>query len=106
MKTLLTLTLLFAVTSSLAAETDDLKQLNQHQQRLQQLLDDLKKSEQQRDEQKAVLENLAKQTECNWTLIQSYETCEQLYQQAPQELVDCTRKAKANAVKCLAPAQP
>jgi hypothetical protein len=109
MKHLLMLTLLLTVTTSLAGEMDDLKQLNQHQQRLQQLqqlLDDLKKSEQQRDQQKAVLENLEKQMECNWTLIQSYETCEQLYQRASQELLDCTRKAKANAASCLAPAQP
>lgn len=102
MKYLLTLTLLFIAATSLAGEMDDLKQ---QQQRLQQLLDDVKKSEQQRDRQKAVIERLQRQLECNWTLIQSYGICEQLYQNAPQGLLDCTRKAKANAMNCLAASQ-
>jgi len=109
MKYLLTLTLFFTVTTTLAGEMDDLKQLKQQQQQqqhLQQLLADVKKSEQQRDQQKAEIERMQQQMECNWTLIQSYETCEQLYQRASQELLDCTTKAKANAVKCLAPTQP
>jgi hypothetical protein len=104
MKYLLTLTLFFTVTTTLAGEMDDLKQLTQQQQqRLQQLLADVKKSEQQRDQQKAEIERMQQQMECNWTLIQSYEVCEQLYPRASQELLDCTTKAKANAVKCLAP---
>jgi cell division septum initiation protein DivIVA len=103
MKYLLMICLLLSVANSAADEMDDLKQQQQH---LQQLLDDVKKSEQQRDQQKAILERLEKQMECNWTLIQSYETCEQLYPRASQELLDCTAKAKANAAKCLAPAQP
>jgi len=103
MKHLLMLTLLLTVTTSLAGEMVDLTQLKQEQQRLQQLLDDVRNSEQQRDQQKAVLDRLQQQLECNWTLIQSYEVCEQLYQHAPQELLDCTHKAKANAMKCQAP---
>lgn len=102
MKYLLTLTLLITVTNSMAGEMDELKQ---QQQRLQQLLDDVKKTEQQRDQQKAVLDRLQQQMDCNWTLIQSYEVCEQLYQQQPEELLECIRKAKANAIKCMAPTQ-
>jgi uncharacterized membrane-anchored protein YhcB (DUF1043 family) len=103
MKYLLTIALLLIAANSAAAEMDELKQ---QQQRLQQLLDDVKKSEQQRDQQKAVLERLEKQMECNWTLIQSYEVCEQLYSHASQELLDCTAKAKTNAINCVAPTQP
>lgn len=100
MKGLLMICLLLTVTNSVAGEMDDLKQ---QQQRLQQLLNDIKSSEQQRERQKAVLERLQKQMECNWNLIQSYEVCEQLYQQSPQELLNCTTKAKDNAAKCLEP---
>jgi lipid A disaccharide synthetase len=100
MKSLLALILLFTAATAVANELGELKQ---QQQRLQQLLDEINQSEQQRQRQKDAMARLQKQLECNWSLIQAYESCEQNHQDDPQQLLQCTQEAKAQAAKCLAP---
>lgn len=87
-------------TYSPAAE-NELDSLKQQQKQLEDMLSALKQSQQQNQQQKAALEKLNHQLECNWTLIQSYETCQSLYKNDLPALIDCTTKAKQNAARCL-----
>ena len=95
---LLTLSTFFPGISTADADLDKLKQ---QQKQLEDMLSALKNSEQQYQQQKAAMEKLSRQLECNWTLIQSYETCQSLYKEDLQSLLDCTTKAKQNAARCL-----
>ncbi len=71
------------------------------EQTLRQLLDEIDRHERQNDQQRAALKKLEQQLACNWTLIRSYETCDRLYQETPQNHLTCVHKAKANAARCL-----
>ncbi|HEC20549.1 MAG TPA: hypothetical protein ENI97_14625 [Gammaproteobacteria bacterium] len=73
----------------------------QAEQALRQLLDDIDKHEQRNDRQRAALQRIEQQLACNWTLIRSYEICDRLYQDEPQNQLTCVRKAKENAARCL-----
>ncbi len=95
---------LFLVTLSLASATEIAPP--QTEQTLHQLLEDIDEQEQHNDRQRTALQRIERQMECNWTLIRSYETCSQLYQDEPQNHVACVNKAKANTTRCLSPTQP
>jgi hypothetical protein len=97
---LIPLLFLFILNGGWAAD-NDLDTLKQQQRQLEEMLSALKNSEQQYQQQKAAVKKLTRQLECNWTLIQSYETCQALYKDDLQALIDCTSKAKQNATRCL-----
>ncbi len=76
------------------------------QQHLQKLLDDIKQLRQQKGEQTAAIKQLEQQLACHWTLIRSYQTCDQLHAKQPSEQLRCARHAKANADSCLSKLVP
>lgn len=97
--------LLLAVNTSLAAELD-IDSLKMQQKQLQSLLNDVEKASQQRTQHNRQIKRLKHQLECNWTLIRSYETCGQLYENNPKEHLNCSSTAKRTAATCLKSSQP
>jgi len=92
--------LLLALNTSLAAESD-IDSLKSQQQQLQSMLNDLEKASQQRAQQNEQIKRLRHQLECNWTLIRSYEICEQLHKNNPEEHLNCSSTAKRTAATCV-----
>ncbi len=93
-------TVLLLLTLSLASAAEITP--TQTEQALRQLLEDIDEHEQYNDRQRAALQRMEHRMECNWTLIRSYETCTQLYQNEPQNHLACVNKAKENTTRCLA----
>jgi septal ring factor EnvC (AmiA/AmiB activator) len=91
---------LLAVYSSAlgASELDDIKST---QAQLEQMLEKLQQTEQERKNQSQALKRLEKQLNCNWQLIQSYESCESRYSMDPEAYLACSTRAKAAARQCL-----
>lgn len=92
--------LLLVINTNLAAESD-IDILKAQQLQLQSLLNDVEKASQQRAQQTAQIERLKHQLECNWTLIRSYEICEQLHKDNPEEHLNCSSTAKRTAATCI-----
>lgn len=93
--------LLLIVPLAFAGEAD----VAEPRQELRQLLEEIDRNEQHNAQQKAELRRLERKMECNWALIRSYELCDQLYANAPQDHLTCTRRARQNAAHCLAEAE-
>ncbi len=81
-----------------AEENDALKE---QQQKLQQILDEIGDAREQRTEQRALLEKLNQKMQCNWTLIQDYDTCDKKHKEQKQGQLNCTQQAKERAKECL-----
>ncbi len=80
------------------AENDELKE---QQQKLQRILDEIGDAREQRTEQRALLEKLNNKMQCNWTLIQAYDSCDKKYKEQKLEQLNCTKQAKEKAKECL-----
>ena len=100
MKYLVAILLVLALAESWAGESD-VDTLKQHQQQLQKLLRELEQAGKQRNQHHASLDKLERQLECNWRLIQSYDTCKIRYETVPAEYLKCATEAKRNAAKCM-----
>ena len=69
--------------------------------KLKALLEKLETATEQRKQQNAEVDQMSQKLECNWTLIRAYENCGKLYQDKPDEHLQCSNIAKQNAKRCL-----
>ena len=83
------------------SEKPDVNGLQSQQRQLESLLNELKESSQHRQKANDRLKQLRHKLDCNWTLIQTYETCGQKYKDSPNEFLKCSTAAKDNAQKCI-----
>jgi hypothetical protein len=69
--------------------------------KLEVLRKSLNQASQQRNEHSTRLESLKHRLDCNWSLIQAYESCEARLQNDPKGQLRCKQQAKRDAAACL-----
>ena len=95
-------TLMIAISAPMALANDaENKELKEQQLKLQQILEEIGETRENRVKQRAQLENLNRKMQCNWTLIQAYDACDNEYKEQKQEQLNCTKQAKEKAKECL-----
>jgi nucleoside-specific outer membrane channel protein Tsx len=95
-------TLILATPASMALANDaENNELREQQLKLQQILEEIGETREKRVQQRAQLEKLNHKMQCNWTLIQAYDACDEKFKEQKQEQLSCSQQAKEKAKECL-----
>ena len=94
------LMLAIPISTTWANETEN-DELKEQQLKLQQILEEIGETREKRVKQRAQLEKLNHKMQCNWTLIQAYDTCNKKFKEQKQEQLNCSQQAKEKAKECL-----
>jgi septal ring factor EnvC (AmiA/AmiB activator) len=92
---------LFCLHASLSQADSTTTEEKPSPEQLESIMQKLEQSTKQREQQNTRVEALSRRLECNWTLIRTYETCEKLHKNNPDEHLKCSTIAKQNAARCL-----